>query len=95
MCAGTQSNMKKKLQDNLGKDKVGEMFCLCYCYENHAFHYDGENYAGNDINKIDQIVKGEEIIQEKFVSKSSATTSFLMDDKLSDIEKFKDSLNKF
>ena len=95
MCAGTQGNLKKKLQEKLGKDKVGEMFCLGYCYENHAFHYDGENYAGNDINKIDQIVKGEEIIQEKFVSKSSATTSFLMDDKLSDIEKFKDSLNKF
>ena len=95
MCAGTQSNLKKKLQEKLGKDKVGEMFCLGYCYENHAFHYDGENYAGNDINKIDQIVKGEEIIQEKFVSKSSATTSFLMDDKLSDIKKFKDSLNKF
>ena len=95
MCAGTQGNLKKKLQEKLGKDKVGEMFCLGYCYENHAFHYDGENYAGNDINKIDQIVKGEEIIQEKFVSKSSATTSFLMDDKLSDIKKFKDSLNKF
>ena len=31
------------------------MFCLGYCYENHAFHYDGENYAGKDIEKIDQI----------------------------------------
>ena len=41
-------------------DKVGEMFCLGYCYDNHAFHYDGENYAGNDIQKIDQIVKGDE-----------------------------------
>ena len=56
MCAGTQGNLKKKLQEKLGKDKVGEMFCLGYCYENHAFHYDGENYAGNDINKIDQIL---------------------------------------
>jgi|TARA_B100000965_G_scaffold102321_1_gene84108 NADH-quinone oxidoreductase subunit F len=95
MCAGTQGNLKKKLQEKLGKDKVGEMFCLGYCYENHAFHYDGENYAGNDINKIDQIVKGEEIIQEKFTAKSFATTSFLMDDKLSDLNKFKDSLSHF
>ena len=95
MCAGTQDNLKKKLQEKLGKDKVGEMFCLGYCYENHAFHYDGENYAGNDINKIDQIVKGEEIIQEKFTAKSFATTSFLMDDKLSDLNKFKDSLSHF
>jgi len=95
MCAGTQNNLKKKLQQKLGKDKVGEMFCLGYCYENHAFHYDGENYAGKDIDKIDQIVKGEEIIQEKFISKSYATTSFLMDDKLSDLKKFKDGLGRF
>ena len=30
--------------------------------------YNGENYAGKDIHKIDQIVKGEEIVQEKFFS---------------------------
>ena len=95
MCAGTQGNLKKKLQEKLGEDKVGEMFCLGYCYENHAFHYDGENYAGKDINKIENIINGEEIIQDKFISKSYAKTSFLMDDKLSDIEKFKDKLNLF
>ena len=95
MCAGTQEPLKKKLQDKLGSDKVGEMFCLGYCYENNAFHYDGENYAGNDINKIDDIIKGKSIIQEKFVSKSYATTSFLMDDRLSDLNKFKDHLGKF
>ncbi len=95
MCAGTQENLKKKLQEKLGNDKVGEMFCLGYCYENHAFHYDGENYAGKDIDQIDQIIKGKEIIQEKFTAKSFATTSFLMDDKLSNIEKFKDNLIRF
>ena len=95
MCAGTQEPLKKKLQDKLGDDKVGEMFCLGHCYENHAFHYDGENYAGSDISKIDQIVKGEKIDQEKFFSKSFASTSFLMDDKLSSIDQFKENLNKF
>ena len=94
MCAGTQDNLKK-LQDKLGKDKVGEMFCLGYCYENHAFHYDGENYAGNDINKIDEIINGNEIIQNKFYSKSFANTSFLMDDKLSNLDKFKNNLKNF
>ena len=88
MCAGTQEPLKKKLQEKLGEDKVGEMFCLGHCYENHAFHYDGENYAGNDINQIDQIIKGEKIKQEKFFSKSFATTSFLMDDKLSNFDQF-------
>ncbi len=95
LCAGTQDNLKKKLQDKLGKDKVGEMFCLGYCYENHAFHYNGENYAGNDINKIDKIIKGESIVQEKFFSKSFSSTSFLMDDKLSNVEKFRDNLSRF
>ena len=95
MCAGTQESLKEKLQEKLGKDKVGEMFCLGHCYENYAFHYDGENYAGNDINQIDKIINGENIKQEKYFSKSFATTSFLMDDKLSDLDQFKDSLNKF
>ena len=95
MCAGTQENLKKKLKDKLGEDKVGEMFCLGHCYENHAFHYDGENYAGKDINQIDKIINGENIKQEKYFSKSFATTSFLMDDKLSTIDKFKDNLGKF
>ena len=45
-CVLELKKFKKKLQEKLGKDKVGEMFCLGYCYENHAFHYDGENYAG-------------------------------------------------
>ena len=95
MCAGTQGQLKKKLQEKLGEDKVGEMFCLGHCYENHAFHYDGENYAGEDIKKIDQIISGDEIKQEKFFSKSYATTSFLMDDKLSTIDQFKELLSKF
>ena len=94
MCAGTQAPLKKKLQEKLGKDKVGEMFCLGHCYENHAFHYDGENYAGKDINKIDEIIKGKEIKQEKFFSKSYAKTSFLMDDKLSNLDQFKQLFEK-
>ena len=65
MCAGTQDKLKDKLKEKLGDDKVGEMFCLGHCYENHAFHYDGENYAGKDIEKIDQILNGEEIKQDK------------------------------
>jgi NADH-quinone oxidoreductase subunit F len=95
MCAGTQKNLKNKLENKLGKGKVGEMFCLGHCYENHAFHYDGENYAGEDINMIDQIIKGENIKQKKFSSKSFASTSFLMDEKLLNIDQFKELLKKF
>ena len=95
MCAGTQKTLKNKLKEKLGEDKVGEMFCLGHCYENHAFHYDGENYAGKDINQIDKIIKGENIKQDKYISKSFASTSFLMDDKLSNIDQVKNNLKKF
>ena len=95
MCAGTQEKLKDKLKEKLGNDKVGEMFCLGHCYENNAFHYDGENYAGKDIEKIDQILKGENIKQEKFFSKSYATTSFLMDESLSSVNSFQKYLTQF
>ena len=65
VCVREHKAIKKKL-DKLGDDKVGEMFCLGYCYENNAFHYDGQNYAGNDINKIDDIIKDEDLEQENF-----------------------------
>ena len=45
------------------------MFCLGHCYENKAFHYDGENYAGNDIDKIDEIIKGEKLNKKNFFLK--------------------------
>jgi len=95
MCAGTQDSLKKKLKEKLGEDKVGEMFCLGHCYENSSFHYNGENYAGNDIDKIDKIIKGENITQQKLVSKSFASISFLMDDKLLNLNQFKSLLEKF
>ena len=69
MCSGTQESLKKKLKEKLGDDKVGEMFCLGHCYENNAFHYEGENYAGNDINKIDEIIKGEKLNKKNFFLK--------------------------
>ena len=50
MCAGTQEPLKEKLKEKLGNDKVGEMFCLGYCYENHAFHYDGKMLGGHKKN---------------------------------------------
>ena len=69
MCAGTQKNLKEKLKEKLGENKVGEMFCLGHCYENNAFHYDGENYAGKDIEKIDDIISGKKLTKKSFFQK--------------------------
>jgi len=94
MCAGNQDKLKEKLVNKLGKDKVGEMFCLGHCYENAAFHYDGYNYSGKDIDKIDDIIKGKKINEKNINSVSHATTNILMGEDLSSIEKFKDLLSK-
>ena len=65
MCAGTQGKVREKLSEKLGKDKIGMMFCLGHCYETSAFHYNGHNYAGNDIDQIDEIIKGKKINPKK------------------------------
>ena len=89
MCAGTQGKVRKKLSEKLGADKIGMMFCLGHCYETSSFHYNGHNYSGNDIDQIDEIIKGKKINSKKMNSKSFATKTILMSDDLSSIEKFK------
>jgi len=90
MCAGTQVKVRKKLSEKLGEDKIGMMFCLGHCYETSAFHYNGHNYAGNDIDQIDDIIKGKKINSKKMYSKSFATKTMLMGDDLSSVDQFKE-----
>jgi len=93
MCAGTQGKVRKKLSEKLGEDKIGMMFCLGHCYETSAFHYNGHNYAGNDIDQIDEIIKGKKINSKKMYSKSFATKTILMGDDLSSIDQFKNLIS--
>jgi len=94
MCAGTQGKVRKKLSEKLGADKIGTMFCLGHCYETSSFHYNGHNYSGNDIDQIDEIIKGKKINTKNINSASHATKSILMDEDLSTIEQFKDLLSQ-
>jgi len=94
MCAGSQDGLKKKLENKLGKNKVGEMFCLGHCYDNTSFHYNGHNYSGKDIDKIDEIIKGKKIDSKKINSKSFATKTILMGEDLLSVEKFKKLLSE-
>jgi len=94
MCAGTQGKVRKKLSEKLGTDKIGMMFCLGHCYETSSFHYNGHNYSGNDIDQIDEIIKGKKINTKNINSVSHATKSILMDEDLSTIEQFKDLLSQ-
>lgn len=94
LCAGDQDGIKDKLEFKLGKGNVGHMMCLGRCYETNAFHYDGVNYSGSDIDKIDEIIEGEKITSNKIYAKSYASKSFLIDDEFSSAEDFKNLLTK-
>ncbi len=75
MCRGTQEEVSDKLKKKFGEDSVGEMICLGRCYENSAFHYDGENYSGDDVNQLDDIVAGKHK-SPPYTMKSYSNTSF-------------------
>ena len=52
------------------------------------------NYSGNDIDQIDEIIKGKKINTKNINSVSHATKSILMGEDLSTFEKFKDLLSQ-
>ena len=81
MCRGTQDNVTQKLKSKLGEDSVGEMICLGRCYENSAFYYNGENYSGDDINQLDDIISGSHK-SIPYTMKSFSDTSFLVEDEV-------------
>lgn len=58
MTAGTQEEVRKHLAEEFKEEAIGEMCCLGRCHENHAFHYQGRNYSGTDINSLASIRKG-------------------------------------
>ena len=81
MCRGTQENVTQKLKSKLGEDSVGEMICLGRCYENSAFYYNGENYSGDDINQLNDIISGNHK-SIPYTMKSFSDTSFLVEDEV-------------
>lgn len=61
MTADTQTKLKNEITKHFTDEAIGEMCCLGRCHENSAFHYDGDNYSGQDIHHI------QDIIQKKIV----------------------------
>ena len=92
MCRGTQEGVTKKLKSKFGQDAVGEMICLGRCYENSAFYYNGENYSGDDINQLDEIIDGKHK-STSYTMRSFSDTSFLVENEaFSTFKDFKDLL---
>ncbi|MDC1220457.1 formate dehydrogenase [Candidatus Thioglobus sp.] len=92
LCRGTQNVVSDKLNQKFGEENVGEMICLGRCYENSAFNYNGENYSGDDINKLDQIIAGKHT-SPAYTMKSFSNTPFLVEESVfSTYDDFKDLL---
>ena len=92
LCRGTQGDVSKKLSAKFGQENVGEIICLGRCYENSAFNINGQNYSGDDINKLESIIAGKHT-SPAYEMKSYASTTFLVEDKLfSSYKDFKDLL---
>ena len=92
LCRGTQDIVSDKLNQKFGEENVGEMICLGRCYENSAFNYNGENYSGDDINKLDQIIAGKHT-SPAYTMKSFSNTPFLVEESVfSTYDDFKDLL---
>ena len=66
MTAGTQNKLKEKLSNYFTADETGEMCCLGRCHENKAFHVNGKNYSGEDINEIENIKKGHSTTPDQY-----------------------------
>lgn len=66
VCAGKQTEVHHKLEKHFSADQIGHMTCLGRCHENAAFHLAGENYSGHDIDRLDELVKGESLQADQY-----------------------------
>ncbi|MBX2971199.1 MAG: NAD(P)H-dependent oxidoreductase subunit E [Cyclobacteriaceae bacterium] len=66
LCAGTQPELKEKLQNHFKEEEIGEMCCLGRCHENAAFHISGKNYSGKAIDHIGEIHKNKTVITDRY-----------------------------
>jgi NADH-quinone oxidoreductase subunit F len=46
------------MQKMFDASEIGEVYCLGRCYENNAFHCNGDSYSGDAANQISEIKNG-------------------------------------
>lgn len=66
LTAGTQEQLHNTLLKEYKPEEIGEMCCLGRCHENKAFHYNGKNYSGNDIENILSIKQQAKTTKESY-----------------------------
>lgn len=79
LCAGTQEAVQQKLEATYSANEVGHMCCLGRCHENAAFHVNGQNYSGADIDKIGEIASGSSTPDDNYNVRSTGKTILTAD----------------
>jgi len=95
LCAGTQENVNTSLSAHFSEDEIGHMTCLGRCHENSAFHYNGKNYSGDAIQKLDHIVEsnnGLALNKDKYNVKANGEV--ILTESFSDIQEYYEPLRR-
>lgn len=66
MTAGTQEKVHQTLRKHFTAQEIGEMCCLGRCHENSAFHVQGYNYSGTDIDVLSGILDKKSCTREQY-----------------------------
>jgi len=56
LCAGKQEEITQQLTEHYGAENIGHVTCLGRCAENSAFQISDENFSGDDISRLSEIV---------------------------------------
>ena len=73
LTAGTQSTLQSKLSHHFDAGEIGAMCCLGRCHENHAFHYEGKNYSGSAVDRIENIKNSKSAVYDYYQVGHSGT----------------------
>ncbi|MCB0663070.1 MAG: NAD(P)H-dependent oxidoreductase subunit E [Saprospiraceae bacterium] len=92
MVAGTQGKVKDALSNHYSEDEIGEMCCLGRCHENSAFHIDGHNYSGDDLQSLADLVANPVTKQDDYIGTHIGTPVLTAD--VQSLETLKDICKK-
>ncbi|TQV88146.1 NADH-ubiquinone oxidoreductase-F iron-sulfur binding region domain-containing protein [Aliikangiella coralliicola] len=67
LCAETQDKVKHRLLAHFDSDEIGHVTCLGRCHENASFQINGNNYSGEDIHRLDNILEGAQDSGENYL----------------------------
>ncbi|MFM9056160.1 MAG: NADH-ubiquinone oxidoreductase-F iron-sulfur binding region domain-containing protein [Bacteroidota bacterium] len=73
LTAGTQSKVKQTLRNHFSANEIGEMCCLGRCHENAAFHLNGKNFSGQDLEVLPAILDRKTETREQWQVSSHGT----------------------